>query len=148
LQQIRPPIRPEMRLTEVADVCMNHAPFWRILRPSQFITKASDAGQVIRILRRFLMVGIVERYDDSMWLLEKKLGEYGLNFRYQRGSRLNRSEGESFWGQALPIDYKEQEEELRNYKPFIEFVYQKAAIDFEIYEWAKQNFEKEFRRMK
>lgn len=143
----RPPIRPEMRLTEVADACMNYGPFWGIL-PSRFITRAADAGQVIRILRRFLVVGILERFDDSMWLLEKKLGAHGLNFRYERGSRLNRSEGVSFRGQSVPIDHKEQEEELRNYKPFIEFVYQKAALDFQIYDWAKENFEKEFRRMK
>ena len=118
----------------------------RFFLPCRFFGLTDLSEPVIRRLMGFVMVGVVERMQESLELLRAKVATYGMNLEITDHPRLNTSRSTNFTGEPLPPDHAEQEAALEAHSGAIEeFLRDRHRCDFEVYEWAVANLEAEWR---
>lgn len=143
-----PRFDPNSSLVEIADVIISkkHRPDM----PCEFLTSTPIESQsAIRRLRRFFFVGLFDRFEDSMWLLQQKAAPYGFDLALDKLEKVNATRGgKSKFGGVVPEDFKAQEAALDAYEPLKIYAKEHLKADTEVYKWAKARFESEFRIMK
>lgn len=137
-----PAYTKEMSLTEIADVVINNGRVMAL--PCFFLGNTPDAEPVIRRLKRFFFVGLFERLEDSLWLLQQKAAELGFDLAVEQLAHVNASRGNSHMGESLPADFQKQEDALDNYEPLSAFVEERAKGDLEVYKWVQKRFAEEW----